>query len=253
VSKFFIALVFIPFFIFSAPAGNPSFPSVIEEGFIIPDTKWVNFRLGYQTFNSENLLMDFIDSLKEQDFQIRKVKAYSNTAIFTLNIKERLDVYAEIGSYRLEPEFINLSNLFVAKSGYDILYRAGAKLILFEILDFTLAGDGKYSYFSASSEYLTQNDRPINDNMKFDLKEWQLCVGVSQKISILRPYIGVAYRDTKITMKDTPFYQNLDLTFQKKIGLFLGSSASLGSYVLLNCEIRLINERASIISGELRF
>ena len=253
--KFFLLfLLLFPYLIFSAPAGNPSNPAIIEEGFVIPDTKWVNFRLGYQVYDAEDLVMKFDDLAKENDFYLRKVKAFSNTGIFTLNIKERLDLYTEIGSYRIEPEFRNLSSLYNTKSENDIIYRAGAKLIFFEIFDFTLAADVKYSLFWASSSFLTRNDRPINDDLKFSLKEWQIAVGLAQKISILRPYIGVAYRDTQIEIKNAPFaITDLQLTFEKKVGLFLGTSASLGSYVMINGEIRLINERATSLLVELRF
>ena len=252
--KIIFYLFLFPFFLFAAPVGNPSFPAIIEEGFIIPDFKWVNFRLGYQVYDVEDLVMQFDDLAKENDFHLRKIKAFSNTGIFTLNIKERLDLYTEIGSFRIEPEFRNSTALYVSKSENDMLYRAGAKLIFFEIFDFTLAGDVKYSLFWASSSFLTRNDRPINDDLKFSLKEWQIAVGLAQKISILRPYIGVAYRDTQIKIKNAPFViTDLQLTFEKKAGLFLGTSASLGSYVMINAEIRLVNERSSSFLVELRF
>jgi hypothetical protein len=237
----------------SAPAGNPSYPSVIEEGFFIPDTKIINFRTGYQTYNSEDLVMKFDDLSKEEGYYLRKVKAFCNSAIITLNIKERLDLYGEIGSFRLEPEFRYLANLYNCKSENDLLYRGGTRLILFEILDFTLATDVKYSIFNGSASYLTENDRPINEKIKFNFKEWQIAVGLAQKITILRPYIGIAYRDTRIKMENTPFFHTLDFIYKKKAGLFLGTSASLGSFVFLNGEIRLVNERSTIISGEFRF
>jgi len=252
--KIFINILFFPLFIFSSPVGNLSYPAIIEEGFIIPDTQWVNFRLGYQVYDADDLVMQFNDLAKENDFHLRKVKGYANTGIFTLNIKERLDLYTEIGSYRLETEFRRLSNLYVAKSENDIIYRGGVKLIFFEVLDFTLGADINYSVFWAASSFLTRNDRPIKDDLKFSLKEWQIAVGLAQKISILRPYIGVAYRDTQIDMKQTSLIlSDLHLIYEKKAGVFLGTSASLGTFVLVNAEIRLVNERATTFSVELRF
>lgn len=250
----FLFFFLFPFFIFSASSNSPSFPATIEEGFFIPDTKWVNFRLGYQAYNASDLVMKFESLGKENDFHLRKVKANSNLGIFTINIKDRLDLYAAIGSYKLEPEFRQGSNLYIAKSGNDMLYRAGARLIFFEILDFTLGASAKYTIFSASSDYLTRNDRPVYSDIKFDFKEWQIDVGLAQKISVLRPYIGVSYRDTNIKMKNLPFQPNkLDLTFQKKAGVFLGVAASLGSFVMIEGEIKLVNERSTTLSLEIRF
>jgi len=251
--KNFLFFFFIPIILFSAPVGNPTNPSILEEGFFIPDKKIINFRLGYQMYDSQDLVMKFEDSVESKDLYLRKIKAFSNSGLFILNIKERLDLYAEIGAYKIEPIFRYRSNLYKSKSENDILYRAGTKLIIIEIMDFALAADIKYSIFNGSSSYLTQNDRPIDDNLKFKLKEWQVAVGLSRKITILHPYIGIAYKDTRIKMKNFSFFQNIDLVYKKKAGLFLGCAASLGSYILLNGEIRLVNERATIISGELRF
>ncbi len=251
--KFFYIFFFIPLFLFSAPVGNPSLPSILEEGFFIPDTKAINFRVGYQIYNSQDLVMKFDEFAQQNDLNLRKIKAFSNSALITLNIKERLDLYTEIGSYRLEPVFRYESNLYNAKSKNNILCRLCAKLILVEIKDFSLGVDAKYSFFNSHLVYLTKNDKPIQDDIKFKLNEWQVAVGLSQKITILRPYIGIVYRDTKVKIENFSFFEKLNLVFKKKAGLFLGTSASLGSFVLLNAELRFINERATVISGELRF
>lgn len=252
--RFFFIVLFFPFFLFSVSAGSPSLPATIDEGFFISDKQWFNFRLGYEIYNAQDLLLEFENPAKENGFHLRKVKANANLGIFVFNIKERLDLYTKIGSYKLEPQFRKNSKLYIAKSENDILYNAGARLILFEILDFTLGAGAQYSIFSASSNYLTLNDKPIPNDIKFDFHQWQLDVGLAQKISILRPYIGVSYRDTKIKMKNLPFLpNNLEMTFQKKAGLFMGTAASLGSFVLLAAEIRLVNERSGSLSLEVRF
>ena len=254
---FFLVFFFIPIFIFCAPVGNLSTPCVLEEGFVIPDTKIINFRLGFLVYDCQDLVMQFENSNEQQRFFLRKIKAYANSGLITLNIKERLDLYTELGSFRLEPIYSYRTNtalnLYKGKSESNLLCRAGAKLVLMEIGDFSLAADAKYSFFNASSSYLTQNDVPIADQTKYNMKEWQLGVGISQKISLLRPYLGIAYRDNKIIMDNTPFFDKLYLEFKKKAGIFFGSTASLGSFVMLNGEIRLINERSIAISGEIRF
>ena len=54
--KLFYLILFYPFFLSSAPVGNPASPAIIEEGFVIPDTKWVSFRLGYQLYENYSSL-----------------------------------------------------------------------------------------------------------------------------------------------------------------------------------------------------
>jgi len=103
--KIFLLVLLFLFFIFSAPSGSPSLPAIIEEGFFIPDTKWVNFRLGFLAYHALDLVMEFDEVGKDNNFHLRKVKANANLGVVTINIKDRLDLYAEIGSYKLEPEF----------------------------------------------------------------------------------------------------------------------------------------------------
>ncbi|MBN2479850.1 MAG: hypothetical protein JXA94_06445 [Parachlamydiales bacterium] len=253
----FLPLLFFSFNLgFSAPNGNPALPAIIEEGFFIPDTKWLNFRFDYQNYTSSDLMMEFWDVFQEMGYVLRKIKAFSNTGSITLNFKERLDIYFEMGSCRIEPEFRRGSSLYISKSENDFLYRIGSKLIFFEMMDFTLGADVKYSLFYAPASYLTLNDAPINENnLNFKLKEWQLGLGLAQKISILRPYLGVVYKDTQVRIKNVPFLQNnsLKIGFLKKAGTFLGTSMSMGSFIMLNIEARLVNERSYTFSGEIRF
>ena len=252
--KYFFFIFFI-INIFSAPNGNPSYPAVIEEGFFIPDTLWWNFRFGYDLYNSSDLVMQFSDLNKEEGYVLRKIEANSNTANITLNIKERIDIYTEIGPFLIEPEFRIGSLLYRTRSDVNILYRGGFKVALFEIFDFTIGTDVKYSYFTSDLSYATRNEAPINNALtNFIFKEWQIGVGLAQKIALLRPYIGVAYKDTQIKMKNITYLSNshLDLTFLKKAGMFLGSSLSMGSFLLLNAELRFVNERSVTVALQIR-
>ncbi len=251
-------LFFLLFFnkILASSVGNIASPAIVEEGFIISDKTWLNFRFGYENYTVEDLEMKFKDAYRKQSFSVRAIKAFSNTGLMTINIKERLDAYVYLGSFRIEPEIKYFSTLYKSKSENDLLLKSGGKLVLFEIGDFTLGVDAKYSIFSAKSDLLTRNDVPINnENLKYSFKEWQIGVGLGLKITIFRPYIGIAYRDTRIRIKNAPYFndQNLLLKFEKKAGGFLGTSASMGSYVMLNAEIRYVNEKSVSVSGMLRF
>ncbi len=251
---FFLIFLFFNFFVFSASSGSLSLPATIEEGFFIPDTHWMNFRLGYQTYNASDLVMQFESIGKENNFYLRKVKANANLALVTINIKDRLDVYSAVGSYSLKPEFRRGSNLYVIKSSSDLLYRIGARMVFFEILDFSAGASAKYTIFSATNDFFMINDKPLNSDVEFYLKEWQIDVGLAQKISILRPYIGISYKDTKIKMKHLAFQPDkLNLVFKKKTGVFLGVCATLGSFVMIEAESKFVNERSSTLSLEARF
>jgi hypothetical protein len=253
-----LIIILIPFLkLFSSSVGNTAGPSIIEEGFFISDKAWLNFRLGYENYTVEDLDLKFEDSFQEQDFKVQKIKAFANIGTFTFNVKERLDAFIHLGSMKIEPYIQKFqTTLFKAKSNSGFLFRVGSKLVVFEILDFTLGIDGRFSIFKSTNEYLTQNDVLLNnDKFKYIYNEWQIAVGVTQKISILRPYGGIVYRGSELRLINTPFFQNknMNLTFDKKHGIVIGTSASMGSFVMINAELRLVNERSITISGDIRF
>jgi hypothetical protein len=251
--KTFIFLVF-PIFVFSTFSKSPADPAIIEEGFFIPDTKFINFRLGYDYYNAEDLMLRFTSLQRDQGFYSRKTPAEGNLGFFALNIKQRLDLYTAIGSFKIMPEFRISNMLYKAKSKTDVLYKAGANLLIFEILDFSIGADVNYSFFHSSLEYITLNDVPVSKMSNIRYKEWQIDIGLGQKITILRPYLGVSYRDARLKLKNIDIIDDtLKMKFEKKIGIFLGSSASLGSFVLINASIRLVNERSYLLSLEMRF
>jgi len=254
--KTFFLFFSLATFLQAAPNGNPADPAIIEEGFIIPDTCFANFKVAYIYYNVSDLIMEFQDPYKNDGYNVRKIEAFSNLASMIIDFKERLDIYFNIGSYRLESEFRKNSNLYKSKSENDIFYQTGAKLALFEIMDFTIGIDAKYSLFFAPSAYFTLNDKVVNENnLQYNFKEWQIGVGIAQKIAILRPYIGVAYKDTQLKLSNINSleYSTLRLLHKKNAGVFLGASASTGSFVLANIEARFVNERSIALTLELRF
>ncbi len=257
--KFKFTLFFLIFslnYLQAGPVGNPAAPSIIQEGLIISDKAFMNLRMGIEFYYVSDEAMRFTKEFKNLDFDLNTMGLYAKSGVITFNFKERLDVYANIGSCKMESSFSRLNNLYKAKSKEDVLYKVGAKLVLLEMGKFVLGADAKYLRFKPKTQYLLQNESVIKkENFKFFLREWQIAIGISRPMTLFSPYLGLTVRNTKAKFKYVPFYHNrvLELKYERREGLYLGTSLSMGSNIFLNGEIRLINERSVVISGDIRF
>jgi hypothetical protein len=235
--------------------GNLSAPSIIEEGFFISDDKSINFRLGFDYTISSDLMFKFTKELRNDSFCNSKIACFSPTGSFTFNIKERLDLYVNLGFGKFYPNFFWNNDQYYAQTSNGFLWQTGAKFVLIEINDFSLGADIKYFDSRANIDYFSQNHSVLDSrNSKLIYHGYNLGIGISEKINIFYPYLGISYNQKICKLKNISFYQKkLRLNNRKKVGVFLGTSISKGSYIFINIEGRFINERSLSISGELRF
>lgn len=219
--KFFL---FIPIFVFSLENGNPSLPFILYEGILIPDTKPFSFRTSF-----------LIDSLFYQQLNAfsSEVKIEGNRyfSVWTLNIKERVDLYGAFGRTELE---ITDSN-FVNKKGSTFFI--GAKAIVLEMSKTRLGFDAKYTKGPISS---------FRNSLVY-FESWQVGGGISQDVSFATPYLGLMFSDTHLRGNNLHSEPNDQYT------LFLGLTITNHSYLLVNVEARFFDEQALSGSIEIRF
>jgi hypothetical protein len=246
----------------AAPVGNTAAPQLCEEGFFISRDSWIDVRIGYEG--------DFVGNgrlkqCQEGSGRVDSFQQYTNSGTATLNILDRLDLFAVFGSSRVNADwrFTNLSGLATRaqlETLYHYIWAAGARGILFEWDQVALGLGGRYSYCTYKPSLLTINAVPVSvGSARCIWREWQIDLDISYKIDLFTPYIGVKYSraEARIGPFSTPISNSGSGTdhFKNKtpVGLFLGCSLSTGKYFMLNVEGRLIDEDAITISGDLRF
>ncbi|NGX56523.1 MAG: Major outer membrane porin [Candidatus Anoxychlamydiales bacterium] len=258
---YLILFIFLFSKVISAPVGNPFNPTLIEQGFFISPSSIVNFRVGYEG----NFVNDskFKKSLNEKS-KIDDFEQDINSGTFTLNFQNRLDVLTSLGASRIKSNWrfdeSDVSKRIELETNYRFYYALAARVILFEWGNTALGAGGRFSKTKPSIFWLLKDGTPQDENeADINYKDWQIDLGLSHKIDIFVPYIGIKYLDAKakIMNVNTIISEN-DLNFIKmksrnKFGLYLGTSLSNSKYFLLTIEARLIDEEAISIFGELKF
>jgi hypothetical protein len=243
-----------PFFLEATLASNPSTPEILETGFIIKDTNFVNFRLGMEGQSIRDERLKFVKEDRDLFFHLPRFGGWRNLWSFTLNIIERADLYGMMGEEQAKISFFLGNNFLQMQSDPRFIGRTGGRLVLVQRKNFTLGAEGNYLWFHTRIKRMLQNGHPLSDQPTFLFKGWQVSVGASYKIGWFIPYIGAVVRDMKWHFKHFPLVEKkLELVTRHKAGLSLGVTLSPGDKIFLNTELRCINESSWGSSLELRF
>ncbi|MBI5345975.1 MAG: hypothetical protein HZB76_02380 [Chlamydiae bacterium] len=246
--------------LFAAPAGDPFNPAIIKEGFFISPGSWINVRAGYEGNFVYNAKMEKDDGA---DGIIDNFKQDVQSGTLTINIHDRFDLYGVVGESRIRSDWRFKQapdNLRIElESHYKFCYGVGAKAIFFEWGNFVLSGGGRYFTTSPDLLWLVKNGvEQAFDNSKIDYKEWQGDLGMAYKIDFFIPYIGAKYSSSTAKIHTGNVNINTDsnsisMENRENFGLYLGCSISNSKYFMLGLEVRLIDEEAFTISGDIRF
>jgi len=246
---------------FSAPVGNTAAPALIREGFLIPSSSWVNFRVGYEgDFVGNGNLKQVVEGIGPVD----TFQQYTNSGTVTLNILERLDLYGIIGSSRVMTDWRiergTKITRFQLETFYHFLYGLGARGIVYEWDKLCIGMGGRYSFCNYQPSYLTANAVPVAvGEARLKWREWQIDLDLSYHIDLFTPYLGVKYSNANAklgTFTTTISGSGVGANeFENKtpVGMVIGCSISNGKYFMLNVEGRFFDEEAVTISGDLRF
>lgn len=238
--------------VYAAPVGNLAEPKMLGKGIFIPEDGLVSLRAGYQG--------DFVFDRRLKDLDDAEIN--TNAGTVTLNINKKVDIYGIFGA--TDGTFEETYNSTKVKYGTDTAFSwgVGAKAILFEYKDTIVGLDGKY--FNAEPDL----DKVIIGGVTLDLPnaditeakveydEYQIALGVAQKINMFVPYGGVKYSRAKgklaVTYLGTK-YESDDAKNKDEVGLFIGCSILPLKNVSLNLEGRFLDEEALMVSGQIRF
>jgi hypothetical protein len=259
---FSLYLLFHCFFVEAASSGNPASPKVVEEGFFFSSASSFSFRLGY-----EGIFVPDRKMRKESSSprSINDFELYLNSGMCTLNILNRLDLFATYGKGKLKINWINVEHsneLYHLKmeSNDHSSWSTGTKIIFFEWGNTCFSIGGRYLYFHPSLSYLSKQFLIFpTKKAKIRFKEWQTDLGLSYKADILIPYLCLRYSKAKahLSINDLFISQegltSLKMINRDNVGLALGCSISSGKYFFLNSEVRLFDEEGFTLSGEFKF
>ena len=248
--------------IFSSPAGNPSFPKAIEEGFFISSASSISFRLGYEGnfVLNRRLKQDVLNGKRVNDFS-----QYLNSGLLTINILNRCDLFGSFGKAKIKTNWIfeettNAFSYVDLETKYGDAWSSGVKIIFFEWGNTALSAGGRYNYTKPKISWVSKNGEttPYSENhLKY--KQWQADVGISHKMDMFIPYILAKYSKADVNLRTPSVIINPENTDKMKMksknnyGMALGCALVAQKYFMLNLEVRLIDEEAFTVIGDFRF
>ncbi len=237
-------LFYLP--LYSVFVGNPSCPSVLEEGLVIPDTDWSNVQGGFY--------LDFLIQKRLQSSKVNKafLSGVSEMGSLTWSIRDRFNVQLVLGSGQFDWLYQRNGKVICGHLHGGLLWGGDAKLVLFQTKDTSLALGGSAGGWDWMDGAVTQNERFLVARAKSILRYWQVACAFTQQIACFFPYVGIAWNRTRFQVWDTGS-SSVTMHAWHDLGPFGGCSLSNGNPFLLNLEWRGWFEEGVSLSFQLRF
>jgi len=238
---------------FAAPIGNPSDPSILEEGIWIPDRCWSSVRAG---MSGDFMLLKRLQPCRvSKGLGISRPEMKWKLAVSDLgwNIRERFDLHFLAGPVAsVQFQWHQGGQEYTANSSQGLFWGASSKVVLLEVQDTTVGVDFHGGGIEWMQGPFMQNAGPDAQDFTSRLYFWQIAAGVSQNAGMFRPYAGAAMNQLTCIFhpSETKRLRFHDLL---KVGMYEGCTVTLGSKVYLNIEARQIFESGLTVAGELRF
>ena len=167
---------------------------------------------------------------------------------------ERCNIQAQLGSGRFEWRWKQIPDTAISGCVADgLLWGGSAQLIIFEILDTSLAADAQAGGWDWMEGHASANGIPLPGSVRSEMRYWQVGTAICQKIGgLFVPYVGVAINRTRLKMRKLESGIGW-LRSRHTVGPFLGCTLTQGTFISLNVEWRGGFEQGLALSGELRF
>ena len=192
--------------------------------------------------------------------RIDRFKIQMNQGVFTLDILDRLEVYASLGSFTTE-----LWHRPQSQGGGRREYEShdrwtvggGLRVVLMQWGNTTLGVDGTAQYATPYMKWSALNGVPSARNSRLRYLEWQTSMALSHAIGIFSPYLGITYSKVAASFRGIPSTilssAHIKMHNRDRFGLVLGCTLSPGKKFDLTFEARLISEEATTAAGNIKF
>ncbi len=242
---------------FALYMGNPAEPEIIEKGMFIPQDAVISVKIGYQG--------DFIFDRRLRAYdgvqgRMDRFNVHSDQGVLTLSFFDRLDIYGSVGA--LETNFSHRPKPGHQRreyeSGSQMTWGVGGRAILFKWGNTDVGMQGGFQWANPHIKWDALNGESFTTDAVLRYREWQIGVAASHQIDLFTPYLGVKYSHVFGLLSQ--LRSNLELpkrSFKLRnrdyFGLVLGVTLSPKRWIDLTCEVRMIDEQAITIDGNLKF
>lgn len=241
--KISIWLLLLPLCVYSSPLENPGSASTLDEGFFIKDTFWLNLRAKIEYVSSPNEMLSFKNGHQCGLHNLR-FKSESASAVFTINIKERADIYGSCGIMEQKGHFTD-PNVIKFQSKRAPCWSIGTRITPIIIKNTILGIDARYSSFNGDLSHPKKR-------AELEYREYQISGGIAQMIKLFVPYAGLVWRHVRAGIEHYS-HKSLKITERHLWGAALGCAFKIGASTIFSLEMRGFNETSFTASLEARF
>lgn len=246
---------------FSLYNGNPSFPMMPENGLFTGKNAWFGIKVGYEwddVFDRNLRVKNHHDEIRRK---VRKYEGIGNFGTLTLGLADRVEVYTTLGAVSARIHQQPLSHVPITyRSDNQFAWSVGGRGILAYWGDLQLGVNAAYFRYSPKVDSLHVKSASIpHSEAGFHYCEWQVGLSVCYRIGLLYPYIGFKYANVRAkfyhlnAIADIIPEKHFTLENKYPIGLLFGCGLAPEKGFAINAEIRLVDETAVTLSGDLRF
>lgn len=256
---------------YALPVGNPADPIMLQDGIFFetncedcnPCFNWDLFSLKVGYYGDFVFDRDLkVDH--DGDAFIDHSEFYTNAGLISLNVWDRIDVYAMLGSTK---GYINSnSDAFAVAGGRieietetDFSWGVGVKGTIWEYGCTAIGLDAKYFRAHPDVRRITLNNvTTVNPDDSIDMlyREWQVGVGIAHRINMFVPYFAVKWSKADVDFHGVDIagvFARRDLENRQSFGYAFGVSLVDCDMMSLNVEARLRDEKAVAVNAQVRF
>lgn len=200
---------------------------------------------------------------------IERTKILTNAGYLVLNFFEQFDIFGTLGETKFsldtnakvfnstagEPLYIDTSSAFS--------WSVGGRITLLECKCTTVGIEGQFFQTRPNVKLVNEGDVSVytdEDHIHAKYHEWQVGLGISQRINMLVPYVAMKWSKANLNFDHQHFttllgdnFYLFDLVSANLMGFALGVSLADCEKCAVTVEGRFGDERALYVNGQLRF
>lgn len=238
-------------------SGNPDEPELLDNGLFLKRDNTFGIEAGYQGDFVFDRRMHATSGAhcRIDDFQSRM-----NQGVLTFNFMNRLEVFGSAGAMNaytsFRPHGDGKRREFQMSD--HITWGAGGRILIGNWGNAHVGATGAYQYSKMPVKWNSVDGHTYSTDANMKYWEWQVALLLSYRVEMFDPYIGATYSVAEAVLSHVK--ENMDLHHRKitfknrdRVGMALGCSLTPSNIVDLNVEVRLFDEEAIMLAGNVKF
>lgn len=238
-------------------SGNPDEAELLDGGLFLPRDDSFGVKLGYQG----DLVFDRkMHATSGVQGDVDTFESRMNQAVLSVNFMNRLELFGSAGSMKaylsFRPNEEGKRREFQTHEQFT--WGGGGRALLLNWGNAHVGASGSYQYAKLPINWDAVNGETFSSHATMKYWEWQAAGLIAYRVEIFDPYAGVSYSSAEAILyhigEDLHLHhKRVKMKNRERIGLILGCSLTASRVVDLNIEVRLFDEEAVSIAGNMKF